>query len=84
MASAVLYFIVQSGLQSIKETELQICVFLFQIENENPVPAAFTKVKMARALELLRQHPEWTSTYRYISLICVSSLLICNVVASST
>jgi len=61
-----------------------MCVFLFQIENANPVPPAFTKVKITRALDLLRQHPDWTSTYRYISVICVSSLLIFNVVASST
>jgi len=36
------------------------------IENANRVPAAFTKVKITRALDLLRQHPEWTSTYRYM------------------
>jgi len=34
------------------------------IENANPVPAAFTKVKITRALDLLRQHPDWTSAYR--------------------
>jgi len=33
-------------------------------ENANPVPPAFTKVKITRALDLLRQHPDWTSTYR--------------------
>lgn len=36
------------------------------IENANPVPAAFTKVKITRALDLLRQHPDWTSTYRFM------------------
>jgi hypothetical protein len=58
--------------------------FLFQIENANPVPAAFTKVKITKPLDLLRQHPDWTSTYRYISVVCVSSLHIFNVVSSLT
>lgn len=36
------------------------------IENASPVPAAFTKVKITKALDLLRQHPDWTSTYRFM------------------
>ncbi|GFG31157.1 hypothetical protein Cfor_08626, partial [Coptotermes formosanus] len=36
------------------------------IENKSPIPAAFTKVKITRALDLLRQHPDWTTTYRFM------------------
>lgn len=36
------------------------------IENKGSVPPAFTKVKITRALDLLRQHPDWTSTYRFM------------------
>ncbi|XP_069686215.1 cyclic GMP-AMP synthase-like receptor [Periplaneta americana] len=36
------------------------------IIDNSGVPAAFTKVKITKAMDHLRQHPEWTSKYRFM------------------
>ncbi|XP_069686321.1 cyclic GMP-AMP synthase-like receptor isoform X1 [Periplaneta americana] len=36
------------------------------IIDNSGVPAAFTKVKITKGMDQLRQHPEWTSKYRYM------------------